>query len=370
MSHAWVTNDLISRKLYKRRGRPTNALDPHSNKTLFGYTIQEKIMPLIYRVASNYQGAFAGINTVGENALQCRKIDLYRSIVTVGNPSFLSVKNIRDFGFARALYNSIIKKAAIVASNIQSDPAGMRRHPIFETYVTDEKRIVSYNLGMAFAKLYSEKLLGIPNLIHMEFLKKQNAVTFIAQAGNVRPKEPDLVGQTADGSWHIFEAKGTSTSASQLGGKIAEAKNQVRQVATVHGVAPTTGSACATYIGADRILTHLEDPPSEDGKRVEIDREKFLDSYYSPFLIAGKSLGRSVRRERIDGLDVDFYDLEGASRRISIGLDREIAESVENRKYQFSESSRRRLREYSSSDRWEGKYSVGLDGFVIGYIDQ
>lgn len=327
-------------------------------------------MPSIYRVVSNYQGQFSVINTAGERILKCRKVDLYRSIITVGNPSFFTMRNIRDFGFARALYDSILKKVAIVASNIQSSPAGMRRHPIFDTYVTDEKRIVSYNLGMTFAKLYSEKLLGIPNLVHIEFLRKQNAVNFAPQAGGVRPKEPDLVGQTPDGSWHLFEAKGISTSPSHLTAKIAEAKNQINQVATIHGVAPSTGSACATYIGTDRILTHLEDPPSEDGKRIQVSRDKFIDSYYSPFTIAEKNLGRSLRRERIDGLDVEFYDLEGADRRISVGLDSEIAEFIRGGKYDFPDSVRKKLNEYSSSARWEGKYSVGLDGFVVGYVDQ
>ena len=326
-------------------------------------------MPTIFRVVTNYQPPFAAINTTGEASLRCRKLDLYRSIITVGNPSFFSFKNIRDYGFARALYDSILKKVAIVASNIQSDMVGMRRHPIFDTQVSDEKRIVSYNLGMAFAKLYSEKLLDIPNLIHIEFLKKQNAVTFVQQVGNLRPKEPDLVGQTADGNWHIFEAKGVSSSASQLNRKIAEAKNQVQQVATIHGIAPSTGSACATYIGQDRILTYLEDPPSDEGKRVEINREKFFDSYYAPFLLAEKALDRPLRKERIDGLDVDFYDLQYASRKLSIGLDREISELIRSNKYDLPQSITARLREYSSPDRRQDKYSIGLDGFVVGYTE-
>lgn len=326
-------------------------------------------MPNIYRVVTNYPPPFSAINTVGETTLRCRKLDLYRSIITVGNPSFFSLQNIRDHGFARALYDSILKKVAIVASNIQSDLSGMRRHQIFDTYVSDEKRIVSYNLGMAFAKLYSEKLLDIPNLVHIEFLKKQNAVTFVQQAGNARPKEPDLVGQTADGNWHIFEAKGVSSSVSQLNSKISEAKNQIQQVATIHGVPPSTGSACATYIGRDRILTYLEDPPSDEGKRVEINREKFIDSYYSPFLLADKILDRPLRTERIDGLEVDFFDLQQARRKLSIGLDREISELIRSKEYDFSTSISKRLKEYSSIDRGQGKYSVGLDGFVVGYTE-
>lgn len=326
-------------------------------------------MPIIYRIVKSYQPPFSAINTAGEATLRCSKLDLYRSIVTVGNPSFFSLQNIRDHGFARALYDSIFKKVAIVACNIESDSLGMRRHKIFDSYVSDEKRIVSYNLGMAFAKFYSEKLLDIPNLVHIEFLKKQNVVNFVHQAGNIRPKEPDLVGQTADGNWHIFEAKGVSSSISQLNSKISEAKNQVQQVATIHGVAPTTGSACATYIGRDRILTHLEDPPSEEGKRVEFNRERFIESYYSPFLLAVQALARPLRRERIDGLRVDFFDLQQSGRKLSIGLDSDISELIRSKKYDLDESITKRLKEYSSTEREQDKYSVGLDGFVIGYTE-
>lgn len=326
-------------------------------------------MPDIYRVVSNYKTPFADINTNGEATLRCRKIDLYRSIITVGNPSFLTLQNIRDYGFARALYTSIFKKVAIVASNIQSDLQGMRRHPIFDDYVSDEKRIVSYNLGMAFAKLYSEKLLSIPNLVHIEFLKKQNVVTFAPQAAGIRPREPDLVGQTSDGNWHIFEAKGVSSSESQLNGKISEAKNQIRQVATIHGLAPLTGTACATFIGRDRILTFLEDPPSNEGKKVEFSSEKFIESYYAPFLLASKTLNLPLRTERIDGLEVDFYDLKETSRKLSIGLDREVSELLRSKKYNLPQSINMRLKEYSMTNGKRASYSVGLDGFVVGYTE-
>lgn len=326
-------------------------------------------MPNIYRVMTNYQPPFHSLNTVGEAILQCKKLDLYRSIITVGNPSFLSIKDIRRYGLSRVLYESILKKVALVASNIQSDTGGMRRHPIFDAHISDGKRIVSYNLGMTFAKLYSEKLLGIPNLIHIEFLKKQNAVTFVPQMSQLRSKEPDLVSQTVDGNWHVFEAKGVSSSISQLNGKIIEAKNQVRQVATIHGVAPSTGTACATYIGPDRILTYLEDPPSDEGKQVEIDKGKFLTSYYAPFLLAEKFLGLASRHETIDGLDIEFYDLNHASRKLRIGLDREVLELVKSNKYDFPQDVTARLKRYSSLGEVQDKYSVGLDGFVVGYTN-
>lgn len=45
--------------------------------------------------------------------------------------------------------------------------------------VSDKKRIVSYNLGMAFAKFYAEKLLDIPSLVHVESLKALGSIEFL-----------------------------------------------------------------------------------------------------------------------------------------------------------------------------------------------
>lgn len=326
-------------------------------------------MPNIHRLVSNYQGVFAHHNTSpNEATLQCRKLDLYRSIITVGNPSFFSWQDIRRFGLARALYDSILEKVALVASNIESDRRGIRRHPIFNTYILDKKRIVSYNLGMAFAKLYSEKLLEIPNLIHIEFLKKTGAVTFVPQPGDDRPREPDLVGQTPDGNWHIVEAKGVSTSESHLQGKIAEAKHQIQQVATIQGAPPLTGTACATYLGEDRIFSRLEDPTSGDGKDIQLVEGKFYTAYYAPFLLAETSLQLDRRRTRIDGLDVEFFDLKKASRTVRIGLASEVVERVTAGNFAGMSNPAQLLRRHASSVSPRDRYSIGLDGFVIGYI--
>lgn len=309
------------------------------------------------------------VNTNGVASLQCRKIDLYRSIITVGNPSFLTRESIRKYGLYRVLYDSIFKKIGIVASNIQSDLNGMRRHKIFESYLSDEKRIVSYNLGMAFAKFYSEKVLDIPSLIHVEFLKKQNAITFVNKKEDKRTKEPDLVGQTADGKWHIFEAKGISTSESQLGRKIAEAKTQIQQIATIQGLAPSTGTACATYIGPDRILTYLEDPPSKDGRHLKININKFVQSYYAPFLLIEEFSKLTPRKESIKGLDVVFYDLQDASRKLSVGLVGEVYELIKNKDFEKIKMVSREQKWHFDKYEKQDKYSFGLDGFVLGYTE-
>jgi hypothetical protein len=133
-------------------------------------------MPKIYYTASQYTGDYSHINKNTESSIHCRKIDLYRSLITVGNPSFITKNDIKTNGLMRTLSNAILKKVILVQTNIKVNRNEICLHPIFDTYVSDEKRIVSYNLGMAIAKLYASELFDIPNLIHVETLKQQGSV--------------------------------------------------------------------------------------------------------------------------------------------------------------------------------------------------
>jgi hypothetical protein len=328
-------------------------------------------MPYIYRRVSNFVGPFAVHNTTPNEAhLRCTKLDLYRCMVTVGNPSFLSWQDIRKYGMGRVLHESIIDKVALVASNIESDRDGMRRHPIFDSFSKDKRRFISYNLGMAFGKLYSEKLFEIPNLIHLETLKKHGAVTLAPQPGNKTPEEPDLIGQTANGDWHVVEAKGVSTRESDLQARINKAKQQVSQVVAIHGKPPALGTACATYIGRGRIFTRVEDPPSDGGKRIEVDMWKFYRAYYAPFVLVSEAMSLERHSTRLDGLDIEFYELKDASRRLRIGLATEVLERLGSPRFTEPLHVSALLRQLSLSDKYGSDYSIGLDGFVVGYSER
>lgn len=321
-------------------------------------------MPKIYRHVSNYASPYDVINTATESTLNCTKLDVCRSMVTVGSPSFFTLEQIKAYGLARAFYTAIIEKAALVINNITSDKTRLRRHPVFDSYVSDQKRIISYNLGMAFAKLYSQELLRIPNLIHVETLKKQNAVTFVAQTGAPRPREPDLVGRSPDGQWHIFEAKGVSGSPAQLSGKISDAKIQVSQVAGIQGTPPATRSACATYIGSDRILTHVSDPPSDAEKSIEVDPEKFILSYYAPYLLADELSLPSRRSLRIGRLTVEAVDLEVGNRKLTVGIETSRLDALRRKDFTMLPQDIDGRQQLEPPD---APYSLGPDGFYVSY---
>lgn len=322
-------------------------------------------MSRIFYTADNYTGIYSHINTGGEQHLNCNKIDLYRAIITVGSPSFISWREIWQNGLLRVLSNSIFQKMLLVHDNIESTANGLVLHQIFQQHVSDQKRIVSYNLGMAFAKIYAEKLLEIPNLIHVETLKKHGAITFHNTGG--KRKEPDLVGHTADGLWHVFEAKGVSRN--QLNTKIIEAKNQANEVDTIHGNPPATLSACATYLNSQKILSRIEDPEGKRKKQIEIKTNEYFEMYYNSFLSLKEMIGEDPKKEKFEEFNYYQFRILTNKLNLTIGLDEEVYELIQEKNYQPIQSFLQRkktLRKETGLKDTEN-FSLGDDGFIVRY---
>lgn len=324
-------------------------------------------MPRIYYSANNYGNQFNHINTNGEEFILCRKLDLYRSIITVGSPSFVTWREIRANGLFRTLSNSIIQKFLLVQSNIESNPNGMYLHHSFHNHVSDQKRIVSYNLWMAFAKYYAEKLLEIPNLTHLETLKKIGAVEFVKQTG--KSKEPDLVGMTSNGDWHVFEAKGMSSN--KLASEVIKAKNQARQISTIHGQNPATLSACATFFGNNRITSLIEDPDSEGEKQIKVRKDLFYEGYYNSFFSFRELLDTKSKKEKFENIDYQSFNIKTKDLELTIGLESEVFELLQEKNYKLIDefySSKKNSNE-SNYGLDSEEISIGLDGFVVKYLN-
>ncbi len=321
----------------------------------------------VFVTVSNYKNQYARLNT-GQRAVEidCTRLTLVRCLITVGSPSFVTWKKIRDVGFARALYTSYFEKLPLVHNNVTVKSKLLCRHKIFDDYDIASKQVVSYNLGMAFAKFYSERLFSIPSLCHLEILKKQDVVRFSPQMTNRSSKEPDLVGKGSDNQWHLFEAKGVSTTEHQLPQKIRESKEQLSTVSTVHGSTPETSNACATYLGKDRIYTRVDDPPSGDGTEIEFTEDKFFPAYYAPFLLAENELGRKPRKESIEGVGFHYFSFRKNGRQLKIGLTDEVLDYLYSNRYDLVMKANVGFRR-QQDDGKQDRYSVGLDGFVIGY---
>jgi hypothetical protein len=316
-------------------------------------------MSRIQRLVEGYSGRYASLNAI-EQPHACKRIDLIRCAITVGSPWGLSWDLIGQVGLTRAIYGSIVDKAFLVWENVDSTATGLHRSKAFERHTKDKKRDVSYNIGMAVAKLNSERILGIRNLIHVEFLKKKGVIAFVAGA----TREPDLVGEDAKGQWHIFEAKCRSTSRSSLTDALINGKTQAQQVATIHGIPPVTRSVSATYFGASEIYTCVKDPRGEGVRSLDINsNDEFARAYYAPFLIS-RDERIPTTEVMVDGISMDQFAITVDGRTLKIGLYKEVIEAVDSGR---SDAIPSILDRFSAvSERESDDYSVGPDGFVIG----
>lgn len=325
-------------------------------------------MSRIYYTAGNYNGNYNHLNNANEQNLTCRKIDLIRAIVTVGNPSYISWKSIRENGLLRAISSSILEKVLLVNTYIHSDNNDLLLHPIFHNQISDIKRNVSYNLGMAVAKIYAEEIFDIPNLTHVESLKKRGAIQLFD--GDGRSKEPDLVGMATNGQWHVFEAKGMSRN--QINTKIRDAKEQGRQVDTIHGQNPETITACATLFRDDKIISRLEDPISDNKKEIKFNFEKYIEGYYNSFFSFKEYYNIEPQKDSYENNDFYSIKLKLEQNELSIGLDNEIYELLMQKDYNYiieyylRKDNNLKVLTFKEFD----EFSIGKDGFIIRYKDK
>jgi hypothetical protein len=141
-----------------------------------------------------------------------------------------------------------------------------------------EKGAVNYFLGMAFCKLFAEKILGTPWLLHLDIWRaKLDAVL----KGRSRP---DLIGLDATtGRWHAFECKGRI---SPPGATVKQlAKGQAARVVSVGGVPCCLHVGAITYFRKDVLHFYWCDPEPAQGNFIEVpfDPDAWRH-YYGPAL--------------------------------------------------------------------------------------
>ena len=138
-----------------------------------------------------------------------------------------------------------------------------------------EKGMVNYFLGMTFCKLFSDKLLNTPWLLHLDVFRSEL---------NPRLKEgganPDLVGQENKSSpWHVFECKGRANPP-KLGLKY-EAKSQAQNIECLQGKECSLHVAAITYFNRDDALQfYWLDPPPQDSERLSVNLPDSVWGYY------------------------------------------------------------------------------------------
>jgi hypothetical protein len=197
--------------------------------------------------------------------------DLLWAAVTVGRPN-------RQYVFRHgtaSIYEALFRWSLVRMALEQAGPRAyrLRRTTAAKTLDPSEKAAVNYFLGLAICKLFADKLLGAPWMLHLDVFRPQLNPVLVGRS------RPDLVGQTIGGDWVALECKGR---VSVPGAKAKDkAKEQAERLVSVSGVAPILNIGGITFFRGDALEFFWRDPTPEMVKRpIELQVESTAWSYY------------------------------------------------------------------------------------------
>lgn len=212
-----------------------------------------------------------GVPVVGE--LSVTWDDILWAALTVGRPNRHYVFMHGDASFYEAIFRMSMVRTAIEQAGYSA--YRLRRTSAFNSLDPTEKGAINYFLGMVFCKLFADKLLGTPWLLHLDVFRSQ------VRALHRGRSRPDLIGHnTSSGNWYVFESKGRASAPSPS--CKSKAKAQAQRLIRV------SGQRCALHIGSfayfkNNVLNfYWCDPPSAEGKSISIDIDDAAwSSYYA-----------------------------------------------------------------------------------------
>lgn len=239
--------------------------------------------------------------------------DLIWSAITVGRKNRAAVIQHDYYSLLEMIYRSTMIGANLRSSNKDE----LIKTDAYKSLDPSEKSAISYFLGLSFAKLAAEKLLGIPWLIHLDCFSDLS----------IDPKDnrrPDLIGMDYQGRWGVFEAKGRTNSIEKK--LIQKAKKQTQMVRKIDGSNPWVRIASISYFFYHKLKLHLEDPDETHSDAIDFEipggEDQFLKYYYQPFI----SLVENSQSSQEEVADRTINVVELIEIDLAVGLDAQVQE--------------------------------------------
>ena len=249
----------------------------------------------------------------GSHSMNVTWAELFWAAITVGRKNRASVI---QHGYHSRL--EIIYRFAMIGANLSySDRDEFAKTDAYKSLDPSEKSAISYFLGLSFAKLAAEKLLGIPWLVHLDCFSDLS----IDLRNNRRP---DLIGEDYQGRWGVFEAKGRTNNIKKT--LIQKAKKQTQMVRKINGSDPWVRVASISYFFHHKLKLHLEDPDEIHSDAIDFEipggEDQFLKYYYQPFI----SLIENSQsfQEEVEGRTINVVELVEVD--LVVGLDAQVQE--------------------------------------------
>lgn len=251
-------------------------------------------MPQIPYDSANFPAHF-GKELQGHNECSCTWSEIVWAALTVGKPDTSYLHRYGHYSFFERLY-----RAALLFSNLKQTRANtLWRSEVYDKGLDpSEKSAVSYFLGLTFTKLFAEKLLHTPWLMHLDLYSQRNPKSL----RTISKSRPDLIGLNNRNEWVVAEAKGRT---GRLPDKLLQkAKHQTRMLRKISGQFPSLRVATAVYFQSrPRALSvSWEDPEQFEPNSIDLDiaLPLFFEQYYLPFFTAFNSQLFPTQEQRIN----------------------------------------------------------------------
>lgn len=179
--------------------------------------------------------------------------DLLWSALTIGRPN---LHYVFQHGLA-SRYEAVFRLSLVRMALHQPNNSNiLKRSEAVKSLDPSEKGAIHYFLGMLCCKLFADKCLHTPWLLHLDvFRPSLNPVL----QGRSRP---DLIGQSMSGDWVVLESKGRS---SEPDSKAKErAKYQATRCLQIGSSQVNCHIGAASFFRDDTLHFYWEDPKPED----------------------------------------------------------------------------------------------------------
>lgn len=230
-------------------------------------------------------------------ALEADWDDLIWAALTVGRPNTAYVLAHGEASLYEALF-----RLSLVRMAVEQRPyrVSLYRTSAFRALDPTEKGAVSYFLGMAVCKLFADRMLDTPWLLHLDVFKDQLDPNVVG--GRSRP---DLVGLKHSGEWQAFECKGRSSVPNA--DERRKAKEQAQRLTRVGSTDCVLHVGAISYFRQEKLEFHWRDPepePTDELARLTVEvTDEAWRHYYAPALAleAGRrTVGVSEARAAAD----------------------------------------------------------------------
>lgn len=230
-------------------------------------------MPRIKYNMYNFPRRYQSLN--GQGILDISWAELVWAAISVGKGELFHILRYGRFSMFEIAY----RLAILYANLCENEQEYIRRSLAYDGLDPSEKGAISYFLGLTFAKVFGERLLNVPWLMHLDVYRDILWVSLINQS------RPDLVGRNVDGEWVVMESKGRTNGFDS--GALEQAKRQAEQVIEISGEAPVLRIGLEIHFSDGTLHIVAVDPEFDDSseQRIELPltKEQFFKGYYRPF---------------------------------------------------------------------------------------